>query len=78
MTHRNDLINSGFVAITPSDTTQLRLIGVLVGGAGNVSVTDANGVTTVIAAVAGQSIPGSIVRVNSTSTTATTLVGLVP
>lgn len=78
MTHRNDLIASGFAAVTPSDTTPVRFIGVLIGGAGNVSLTDALGVTTVIAAIAGQTIMGSIVRVNSTSTTATTIVGLVP
>lgn len=78
MTHRNDLINSGFAAVTPSDSTQVRFIGILIGGAGAVSVTDALGVTTVITAVAGQSIPGTIVRVNSMGTTATNIIGLVP
>lgn len=78
MTHRNDLINSGFVAVTPSDSTQLGLVGLMIGGAGNVSVTDVNGVTTTLAVQAGQTITGNIVRVNSTLTTATGIVGLVP
>lgn len=78
MSFRNDLIASGFAAVTPSDTTPVCFIGILIGGAGNVSVTDSNNVTTTIAAVAGQTIMGSIIRVNSTSTTATTIVGLVP
>jgi hypothetical protein len=78
MSFRNDIIPSGFAAVTPSDSTAVRFIGLLIGGAGNVSVTDSLGTTTVIAAIAGQTIPGTIVRVNSTSTTATTIVGLVP
>lgn len=78
MTHRNDLINSGFVAITPSDTAFVDLVGLVVGGAGSVNVVDGLGVTTAITVVAGQTLPGRIVQVKSTGTTATNLVGLKP
>lgn len=78
MTHRNDLINSGFVAVTPSDTTQVNLVGLLVGVQGDVSVTDSLAVTTILTASAGSIIPGRITRVNATGTTATSIVGLVP
>lgn len=77
MTKRNDGVNSGFLAITPSDVTELSLVGIHVGGAGVVSVTDSLGVTTSITAAAGQRIDGLIRRVNATSTTATLIVGLV-
>lgn len=77
MTIRNDGVNSGFVAVTPSDSTELNLCGIHVGGAGVVSVTDSLGVTTSITAIAGQRIMGIIRRVNATNTTATLIVGLV-
>lgn len=77
MTHRNDLINSGFVAVTPSDSTQVAFVGLMCGVAGNVSVTDALGVTTTLAMQAGQTITGQITKVNATLTTASGLVGLV-
>lgn len=78
MTHRNDLINSGFAAVTPSDSTFVNFDGLLVGGAGVVNVVDSLGVTTAITCQAGQLIPGKITQVKSTSTTATLIVGLVP
>lgn len=78
MAHRNDLINSGFAAVTPSDSTFVDFVGLLVGGAGVVAVVDSLGTTTNITAVAGQLIPGKIVKVNSTNTTATLIVGLKP
>lgn len=74
--HRNDLIPTGFVACTPSDTTFVDFVGLLVGGAGNVTVIDGYGVSTLITAIAGQTITGKIVKVMATGTTATLLVGL--
>lgn len=78
MTHRSDLINTGFQACTPSDTAQVNYVGVLVGGTGTVNVVDALGNTTSISAVAGQLVPGRIVQVKATGTSATSLVGLLP
>lgn len=53
------------------------LKGIVVNGAGNVSVTDMTGVTTVITGVAaGQYIRLKVARVNGTSTTATNIYGL--
>ena len=66
---------SGVVAITPSDTTQLGLVGLQVGGAGTVTVVDSRGVTTAITCVAGQIIPCVIAQVKATGTTATNIVG---
>lgn len=67
-------------AITPSDTTNFNAMfrGVYVGGAGNVVVVTPSGsVVTFVGAQAGSVIPVMGVRVNFTSTTATSLVGLV-
>ena len=75
MTHRTDFINSGFQSVVPSDTVPVNFHGLIVGGAGNVSVVDSLGATTVIAAIAGQTIPGRIVLVTATGTTATRMVG---
>lgn len=77
MTHRNDLINSGFVAVTPSDTTELNLVGVQVGGAGTLVITDSLGVTTPMTCVAGQVVTGRIIKIGLAST-ATLIVGYVP
>lgn len=71
---------SGFVTVTPSDSTNIavpantKVRGILVGGAGVVAALDSRGNVTNITASAGQLIPGLIVRVNSTNTTATGLV----
>lgn len=75
MSFRNDNTPSGMVAVTPSDTAFHDLIGFQVGGAGVVSVLDSTGVTTSITCVAGQIISCRIQRINSTSTTATIIVG---
>lgn len=77
MTHRNDLINSGFVAITPSDSTELGLVGVQVGGAGTLVITDVLGNTTTVTCVAGQVLTGQIKKIGASST-ATLIVGLLP
>lgn len=67
---------SGLVAITPSDTAFVDLVGVTVGGAGTVSLVDSLGGTTSVSAVAGQTIACRIVQVKASGTTATGLVGL--
>lgn len=76
MTQRNDLIPSGFEACTPSDSAFVNYVGLIVGGAGAVSVVDGLGVTTAITVIAGQTLSCRIVQVRATGTTATGLVGL--
>lgn len=79
MTMRNDRIPGGVVAITKSDTTQLNLVGFYVGGTGDVSVKAADGSTATFSAVpVGTVIWGAFTQINSTSTTATLIVGLLP
>lgn len=66
-------------AVTPNDTTQLSFVtrGLYVGGAGNVAVLMASGQTvTFVGVPAGTVLPIRIARVNSTSTTATSIVAL--
>lgn len=67
--------------ITPSDTTNFSKNtsgGIYVGGAGDVVVILADGSTrTFSSAPAGAILPVVAVRVNSTNTTATDLIGLV-
>jgi hypothetical protein len=76
MTHRNDLIPSGAVAVTKSDTAFVDLVGLYVGGAGDVAVKGADGVSATFPGVpAGVILPLKIVQVLSTGTTATNLVG---
>lgn len=76
MTLRSDLLASGLVAVTPSDTAFVDLVGLIVGGAGTVSVADSLGNTTSLTVVAGQTINARLVQVKATGTTATGLVGL--
>lgn len=66
------------VAIVPSDTVNIvdPPDAVYVGGAGVVVAVFANGAVVNFTAVAGQVLPITVKRVNSTSTTATLLVGL--
>lgn len=76
MTHRNDLIPSGAVAVAKSDSAFVDLVGLYVGGGGDVAVKGADGVNaTFPGAPAGLIIPMKIVQVLSTGTTATNLVG---
>jgi hypothetical protein len=75
--HRNDGIPNDAVAITPADATFVDLIGLFVGGAGNVVVTTGAGNDVTFTGVpAGATINLRIVKVKSTSTTATNIVGL--
>lgn len=71
------------VVVTPSDSTNLTYTtrGLYVGGAGNVSVemagTGGQEETVLFTGVqAGSVLPIAVTRVNSTSTTATTIVAL--
>lgn len=69
----------GYYAITPSDTTDeaVDFRGIYVGVTGNVVVVPRTGsAVTFVGAQAGSIIPVRGKRVNSTSTTATNLVGL--
>jgi hypothetical protein len=68
-----------FFAITPSDVTNFtnNIVGIYVGGAGTVvAVTENDAAISFVGALAGTVLPIKCKRVNSTSTTATNLVGL--
>lgn len=76
---RNSWSAEGAFAITKSDTTDFTYYvrGIYVGGAGNVVVVNMDGSTVTFAGVpAGTILPVKARRVNSTSTTATDMVGL--
>lgn len=68
------------VAVTPSDVTNLPSItrGLYVGVAGNVAVVPASGgaAVTFVAVPAGTVLPIQVSRVNSTNTTASSIVAL--
>jgi len=69
-------IPNGAAAITTSDTAELQLVGLYVGGTGDVKVDDALGNTVTFKAVpVGTTITCRITRVYATLTTATNLVG---
>lgn len=72
-----ELIPSGCVAVVPSDTAaQPELVGLYVGGTGNVTIVDSLGNTTTLTACpVGFVLTMNIARVKATSTTATLLVG---
>lgn len=67
-----------WVAVTPSDTVNLPAgcRGIYVGGTGNINAVGADGVAVVFAVTAGDIVPIGPVRVNATSTTATSIVAL--
>lgn len=72
-------VSSDFVTITPSDSTQLDLIGLYVGGTGDVAVKGEGGTAvTFKACPVGLKIDGRIIQVMSTNTTATLLIGFKP
>jgi hypothetical protein len=64
-------------SITPSDDDDLQITprAIYVGQSGNISITDGSGETVVYQVESGFIIPFRAVRVNSTGTTATELVG---
>ena len=68
-----------FFAITKSDTVNFSFTvrGIYVGGTGDVvAVTEGGTAVTFVAVPAGSILPIRAIRVNSTSTTATSMVGL--
>lgn len=76
MSFRNDQIPGDAAAVTPSDTVFVDFYGLFVGGAGNLVVTTGAGNDVTFTAVpAGAIIPLRVVKVKSTSTTATNIVG---
>jgi hypothetical protein len=75
MSFKNANTPSGMVAITPSDTAFVDLVGLTVGGAGNVACVDSLGGATTVAMTAGQTLACRIVQVKATGTTATGIVG---
>jgi hypothetical protein len=68
----------GARTVTPSDTVNLSYPSVIyVGVGGNVQVTTAQGdQVTFVGLIAGQVIPVQVIRVWSTSTTATTMLAI--
>lgn len=67
-------------SVTPSDSTNLTEVAraLYVGGAGNVALVTPEGTTATFSNVnAGTILPVRVVRVNSTSTTATSIVALI-
>jgi hypothetical protein len=73
---------SKLVAITKSDATDLtasKIRGLWVGGAGDVAVIAAgdSAAVTIVGVPAGTLLPVSVVKVMSTNTTATSIVGLI-
>lgn len=69
----------GAIAITPADNDLAAAVRALyVGGSGNVKVTDALGNATTFSNVpAGVILPVTVVRVWSTGTTASAIIGLI-
>ena len=70
----------GAFAITPGVALPVPTRGLIVAGAGALSIVDMFGVTTVIqitSNVAGQIFPLRVSAVNSSGTTATNIVGLI-
>ena len=69
-----------YIAITPSDTVNFvegECRGIYVGGAGNVvAISTQTNSVTFVGVLGGTVLPVKAIRVNSTSTTATSLVAL--
>ena len=73
----SDPVSDGF-AITPHDSTNFSRAtrGIYVGTAGNIVVVFSSGAVTFSNVPAGSILPVRAIRVNSTNTTASNLVGL--
>lgn len=70
---------SSFLAITPSDTTQINCSAIYVGVGGNVAVaTQTGAAVTLVGVAAGSVLPINLIegRIMSTNTTATNIVAL--
>jgi hypothetical protein len=71
-------VATGGVAVTPNDSTVVAFRALYVGATGNVSVMGLDGATVTFASVpAGGILPIACIRVRSTGTTASNIVGLV-
>jgi hypothetical protein len=76
MSFRNDQIPGDAAAVTPSDATAVDFYGLYIGGAGNLVVTTGAGNDVTFSSVqAGAIFPLRVVKVKSTGTTATNIVG---
>ena len=76
MSFVNSNIPGACVAITPNDTAEHNIIAFITGGAGNVTVIDQSGNTTLITApLVGTQIYLDIKTLKATGTTATAIVG---
>lgn len=75
MTMSNRYVPVKASAIIPLDATNVDFNRILVGGAGNLVVTTADGSLVTIAVIAGQMVELAVAKV-MTATTATVLVGL--
>ena len=71
---------SDVIPVVKSDTVDFpeMAIGLYVGGAGAISMVTARGATRVITVAANAYIPIGLIRVNSTGTTATNMVAILP
>lgn len=69
----------GAFAVTPHNTNTIKATALYVGGAGNVAVTMEDGSQVTFTGVAaGSVLPIRVLRVHSTNTTATNIIGLRP
>jgi hypothetical protein len=76
MSFRNDGTPGGVEACTPSDTAFVDYVGFYVGTTGNVVVQTTAGTSVTFTAVpAGAMISGRFIRIMSTNTTASNIVG---
>lgn len=71
-------IPSDHVNITPSDDTELNIIGFVVGGAGTVRTVTAKGTVVNWSVSTGQTVIGQFSKIMDTGTTATGIVGILP
>jgi len=77
MTTINDQTASDASSVTPSDTTNVSAKALYVGGGGDVAVVTEDGTTVTFSGVpAGSILPIRVQKVNSTNTTATSIVAL--
>ena len=77
MALQNNIIANSAVAVSPSDTGEIRALALYVGGGGALRVLTADGDDVTLSGVpAGFLLPLEVRRVYSTNTTATNIVAL--